>query len=96
MGRPNHYARGVALVGRSGPDEVSLCLRLLAAHCLWQAVRDARCRQPRVKRAALEWLDSPVGREIAASFGLRWAHARHRITEADLPSRIKRTYTWGG
>jgi hypothetical protein len=66
---------------------------MLVIQVFAQAVRDARCRNPRMQHMALEWLNEPDVRDLASRIGINWGV--ERITQRDLPSRVRSTYFEG-
>lgn len=89
--------RGQPLTGHSGPHPIDVCLRALAAYVLARAASDATNRRdPWEQEAALAWLNSREGREIARAFGLRWPNRREPLTAADLQAMKRNIYMRGG
>lgn len=89
--------RGQPLTGVSSPHPIDLCLRALAACVLARAASDATNRRdPWLQEAALNWLNSDEGREMARAFGLRWPSRREPLTVADLQAMKRNIYMRGG
>jgi len=87
--------RSQSPIGPTEHDPVHVNLRQLAAQTLLQAVRDAKGHRPRLRDAALGWLNSDDGRAMATALGLRWGQAEEPITVESLPSRARHTYFRG-
>ena len=83
-------------VVRPGGDHFFENIRQLAIQLLVQAVRDAKGRQPQLQEAALRWLNSDEGREIAVALGLRWAASGKEITADCLHGQRRNSYFRGG
>lgn len=82
--------RGQAIVGQRTEVDGAL---MLVIQVFAQAVRDARCRQPRLQHMALSWLNSDETRELAAIIGIPLASGV--ITQRELPTRVRSTYFEG-
>lgn len=67
--------------------------KMLVIQVFAQAIRDARCRNPRMQHMALNWLNSAEARELAMLLGVEWGV--DRITTNDLPGRARNTYFEG-
>lgn len=86
--------KGRVVVGHSAPAVDGI--KVLAIQVLAQAVRDARCRNPRQQRDAILWLNTPEGRDLAGALGVeRWRNKRE-ITCRDLPGQVRFTWFDGG
>lgn len=87
--------RTAPMVGPGG-DHFVENIRQLAIQLLVQAVRDVKGRQPQLQEAALRWLNSDEGREIAVALGLRWAASGKEITADCLRGQRRNSYFRGG
>lgn len=86
--------RAKVLTGCSGPGIDGV--KVLAIQVLAQAVRDARCRNPRLQHDAIDWLNTPEGRGLADALGVKRWRNKQRITWGDLPGQVRFTWFLGG
>lgn len=80
----------------AGRESADVCgPRMLLIQVFAQAVRDARCRNPRLQHMALNWLNDPETRRLATELGIQWGVGLAQITQRDLPTRQRDTWFAG-